>query len=189
MFDNYRADLRRHFNGNYGASAILLSVFEMSLWAIAIFRFGKWANRGRPKLLFIPFKLVYLFAYKLCESISGIRIAADSEIGPGLFIHNFGGIHIHGIVGANCTFVQGAQMVARANDTGEGWATLGDDVYVGAGAKIVGAVRVGNHVQIGANAVVLTDIPDDSIVMPPQSTVLKGFLKLRKGAKPRSPQA
>lgn len=180
MLDTYRADLRRFFQGDYSPRAIVHGFFEMSLWAIAIFRFGKWANRGRPKLLFLPFKILYFFAFKICESVTGIRICTDSEIGPGLLLHNFGGIHIHGVVGANCTFVQGAQMIARANGSGEGWAILGDSVYVGAGAKIVGNVRVGNNVQIGANAVVSSDVPENSIVLPPQSTVLKGFLRSRK---------
>lgn len=183
MLDLYRADLRRHFNGRYSAGEIFRSFFEMSLWAIAIFRFGKAVQRARPKLLFFPAKFLYFVSYKLCEVISGIRISAESEIGPGLLIHNFGGIHIRGVLGSDCTFVQGAQMISRANDRGEGWPTLGDRVYAGAGCKIVGGIRVGNDVQIGANAVVMADVPDRSIVMPPQSTILKGFRRVsRPGA-------
>jgi serine O-acetyltransferase len=147
------------------------AALEPSLWAVAIFRFGKRVQH----ISFPPIRkclmVLYVFAYKFCELATGIRISIDSEIGPGLVIHNFGGIIVHGTIGRNCFVNQGAQMISRGDGAGAGWPTLGDNVYVGAGAKIVGNIRIGNNVRIGANAVVRRDVPDNSIVLPPQSTV------------------
>jgi serine O-acetyltransferase len=56
-------------------------------------------------------------------------------------------------------------------------------VYVGSGAKILGNIRVGNNVHIGANAVVMADVPDDSLVMPPECKVIRGFYRKRAASK------
>lgn len=171
---NFRADLEHHFS-SIGADSpvdLVASFFEMSLWAIGIFRFGKWVQRLRIAIVRWPLMAIYFILYKISQAISGIRISLESEIGPGLVIHNFGGVVVHGRIGANCIFVQGAQMISRADGKGRGWPTMGDNIYVGAGAKILGNVAVGNNTRIGANAVVMTDVPDGSVVMPPQCRVI-----------------
>lgn len=150
----------------------LLAFFEMSLWAIGIFRFGKWAQGIRFQPLRKAFLLAYFLLYKTSEALSGIRISIYSEIGPGLVIHNFGGVLIHGRLGRNCTVVQGAQLLSRSNGKNLGWPTLGDNVFVGAGAKVLGNVQVGDNVRIGANAVVVADVPDNSVVLPPECKVI-----------------
>lgn len=172
MLDNFRADLDHYFDGDRSVRRIAYAFFEMALWAIAVFRFGKWAQRVRFPLLRPVLLLIYFFLYKIAEAITGIRISAESEIGPGLLIHNFGGIVIRGRLGRGCIIVQGAQLLSRADAKGEGWPTLGDHVFVGAGAKIIGGVRVGHHVKIGANAVVRTDVPDHAVVLPPECRIV-----------------
>ncbi len=177
MLERFREDVRQYFVSidSRSKSDVLASIFEMSLWAIAIFRFGKWAQSLRFRLVRWPLMAFYFFLYKVSQALSGIRISLDSEIAPGLVIHNFGGVVIHGQIGKNCIFVQGAQMISRADGKGRGWPTLGDHVYVGAGAKLVGNVMVGNNSRIGANAVVMTDVPENSVVMPPESRILRDF--------------
>ena len=124
--------------------------------------------------------ILYFFSYKFMEAISGIRISSESEIGPGLVIHNFGGVIIKGKIGKNCVVVQGAQIISRADGHARGWPTLGDNVYVGSGAKILGDVKIGSNSRIGANAVVMKDIPENSLVMPPESKVIRGFYRFRQ---------
>jgi serine O-acetyltransferase len=68
-------------------------------------------------------------------------------------------------------------LLSRSDGKDSGWPTLGDNVYVGSGAKVLGSIRVGNNVRIGANAVVMTDVPDNSLVMPPESKVIRGFYR------------
>ncbi len=177
MFQTFREDLRQHQLSNgagpdFSFQEAVEACFEMSLWAIAIFRFGKWVQRLRFRPARAPLMALYFCLYKISQALSGIRISLASEIGPGLVIHNFGGVIVHGRIGRNCTFVQGAQMISRSDGKARGWPTLGDNVYVSAGAKIIGNVVVGEGARISANAVVITDIPPAAIVMPPESRVI-----------------
>jgi len=185
MLDNYKCDLKRYFRahhgGRYNPKTIAYAFFEMSLWAIAVFRFGKWAQRMKFTPLSKILLFLYFLMYKIVEATSGIRIAIKSEIGKGLVIHNFGGILICGKLGDNVSVIQGAQIVARADGKGKGWPTIGNNVHIGCGAKVLGDVKIGHHVRIGANAVVVKDVPDYSIVMPPECRVIRGFYKKEKG--------
>lgn len=80
-----------------------------------------------------------------------------SDIGPGLFVqHGFATIVAAARVGANCWV---NQQVTIGFDSADARPTLGDNVSVGAGAKVLGAVTLGDRVRVGANAVVLTDVP------------------------------
>jgi serine O-acetyltransferase len=180
MFSTFRRDLARKFPGPASVRSVVVALFEMSVWAIGIFRFGKTVQRTGWTPVRKLLLAVYFVLYKISEALTGIRISIDSDIGPGLVVHNFGGVIIHGKLGANCTIVQGAQLISRADGKASGWPILGDNVYVGSGAKVLGNVRIGNNVRIGANAVVMTDVPDDSLVLPPDSAVIRSFYRPRK---------
>ena len=93
--------------------------------------------------------------------MTGISIPAEAEIGKGLRIHHFGGIifHPHVKMGEHCTIYHGVTF----GDKG-GWGEppkVGNHVLVGAGAKILGDITIGNNVKIGANSVVTRSIPDN----------------------------
>lgn len=113
---------------------------------------------------------IYIFArfflnrliYKL-----GISIPPDTKIGSGFYIGHFGGIVVNGrsIIGKNCNISQGVTLGQANRGPNKGYPTLGDNIYIGPGAKIVGAVKIGNNVAIGANCVVTKDIPDNSVVV------------------------
>jgi serine O-acetyltransferase len=180
MLNYFREDLRQYFGSDKSFRSIAYACFEMGIWAIAVFRFGKWVQRIRFSLFRWPLIILYFFLYKFMEAISGIRISSESEIGPGLVIHNFGGVIIKGTIGKNCVVVQGAQIISRADGHGRGWPTLGDNVYVGSGAKILGNVKIGSNSRIGANAVVMKDVPENSLVMPPECKVIRGFYRFKQ---------
>jgi serine O-acetyltransferase len=187
----FRSDVARVWAEHDGAP-VVRRVYRVAthygLVALAVFRFGKVVRRAplALRLLGVPLHAVLV---KLVETNTGIRISPDSEIGPGAVINNFGGVVIHGTLGRDCTIIQGAQLIARADHQGRGWPTLGDRVFVGAGARVLGNVTIGDDVRIGANAVVMTDIPPGSVVMPPQSRVLVGFYRWGGGASPPRPAA
>jgi serine O-acetyltransferase len=90
---------------------------------------------------------------------AGSDVLAGARIGRNVMLPHPNGvvIHEHAIVGDDCMIMQ--QVTIGAIRAGE-VPTLGDKVYVGAGAKILGKVTVGNGAAIGANAVVLTDVPE-----------------------------
>ena len=134
-------------------------VREQSLWAIAVYRFGRW-NDSRPhdfsqKL----YDRLYWFLFRIVETLTGVSFTKAAEIGPGLRIHHFGNIFIHsGVkIGANCTLRQGVTIGNRHE--GGGVPVLGDDVELGAYAQVLGEIRIGDGARIGALSVVLQDVP------------------------------
>src|SRR3974377_1110331 len=120
MLTDFREDLRQYFGSDTSSRSIAYACFEMGLWAIAVFRFGKWVQRVRFRLFRWPLLILYCLFYKIVEALSGIRISSESEIGTGLVIHNFGGVIIKGTIGKNCVVVQGAQIISPADGTARG---------------------------------------------------------------------
>jgi serine O-acetyltransferase len=96
----------------------------------------------------------------------GIQISYKSDIGEGLTIPHCGTIVLGGSVeiGKNCTLLQGVTIGSNLFKSRFELATIGDNVLIGAGAKIIGPVKIGNNVTIGANSVVTKDIPDGAVV-------------------------
>ena len=95
---------------------------------------------------------------------TGIEIHPGAQIGKGLFIDHGSGVIIGEttIIGDNCTLYQGVTLGGTGKDTGKRHPTLGDNVLVGAGAKVLGPVNIGRGSKIAAGAVVLKDVPEDS---------------------------
>jgi len=95
--------------------------------------------------------------------ITGIEIHPGAKIGKGVFVDHGSGVVIGetAIVGDNCTIYQGATLGGTGKDTGKRHPTLGNNVMVGAGAKVLGPINVGDNSKIAAGAVVLRDVPPD----------------------------
>jgi len=142
-----------------GATPLQL-LADPASWVVAGHRIGR-ALHALPAALRTPL----LFAYRPCEiaigALAGMNLPVDAEIGGGLRV-NGAGILIspHAHIGRDCDLSRGAALLE--SETGAPW--LGDRVYVGAGAKVVGGVRIGNDARIGACAVVDRDVPDGGIV-------------------------
>ena len=102
------------------------------------------------------------FTYKL-----GISIPPETQIGSGFYIGHFGGIVVNSLskIGKNCNISQGVTIGQANRGKNQGYPVLGDNIYIGPGAKIIGAVTIGNNVAIGANCVVTKNIPDNSVVI------------------------
>lgn len=132
---------------------------EQSLWAVAIYRFGRWNDTRKPSLTKKLLDKVYWLVYRVVETLTGITMPKMVQIGPGLRIHHYGGIIIHQNtkIGANCTLRQGITIGNRYNDGPA--PVLEDDVEVGAAAQILGDVRIGRGARIGAMSLVLCDVP------------------------------
>lgn len=98
---------------------------------------------------------------------TGIEIHPGAKIGNGLFIDHGMGVVIGETaeIGDNCTLYHGCTLGGTGKDKGKRHPTLGNNVLVGAGAKILGPFRVGDNAMIGANAVVLNEVPDGATVV------------------------
>ena len=94
---------------------------------------------------------------------TGIEIHPGAKIGSCLFIDHGMGVVIGEttVIGDNCLLYQGVTLGGTGKDKGKRHPTLGDNVMVGAGAKVLGPINIGNNVKVAANAVVLKDIPDN----------------------------
>jgi serine O-acetyltransferase len=147
---DWQADLAR-----YGRRAWLR---EQSIYAIAVYRFGRWSDSRTGVVRFVADKL-YWITYRILQTLTGVSIDKLVAVGPGLRIHHFGNIFVHsGVeIGAGCTLRQGVTIGNRTEDGP--LPTLEDDVDVGAYAQILGGIRIGRGAKIGAMSVVLDDVP------------------------------
>jgi serine O-acetyltransferase len=156
MFENIRADFRNH-GSQIGAQGF---------WALVIYRFGRWRYTVRPLLLRKFFSLVYRILFKVIQITTGIELPCEVEIGRNFIIDHYGGIVVSGFTkfGDDCRIRTGVVIgLSRVEDPCA--PVFGNNVDVGAGAKILGRIRIGDNVCIGANAVVVTDIPDNSVAV------------------------
>jgi serine O-acetyltransferase len=101
---------------------------------------------------------------QIARFITGIEIHPGAKIGRGLFIDHGSGVVIGETteIGDNCTLYQGVTLGGTGKHTGKRHPTIGNNVMVGAGAKVLGPIKIGDNSKIAAGAVVLMDIPSDS---------------------------
>ena len=129
--------------------------------AVAVQRFGVGRMKVEPKLLRVPFSIVYRSLYRKIRNTYGIDLPYSVKLGRRVVIEHQSTIIIHGsfTISDDCIIRQGVTLGNRYLDKPLESPQLGDRVNVGAGAKILGKVNLGDDVNIGANAVVLLDVP------------------------------
>jgi serine O-acetyltransferase len=128
-------------------------------------------NTGKSKVLFFYHFFIYKrLGFKLRFTIY------PNTIGPGLRIFHTGDfLHVkkNCQIGKNCTLLPGVVIGNKNLDEDGSWVIIGDNCYLGLGAKIFGKVTIGNNVVIGANSVVLKDIPDNCVVSGIPAKIIK----------------
>jgi len=161
MFKNLKADIKRYIKGPNDKRNIYV-IFEQGLWAVIIYRFGRWVRGIRIPIISLLLKMIAFLLFKMAEIITGVSLPASAEIGKGFYAGHFGCIILHSDVkiGENCSIVSGV-LIGTLGLGNTGVPVIGNNVYIGAGAKILGGIRIGSNVKIGANAVVITDVPDN----------------------------
>ena len=128
--------------------------------ALALHRLASWLWHARVPLL--PRFLSHLGRF-----LTGIEIHPGATIGKGVFIDHGMGVVIGetAIVGDRCLIYQNVTLGGTGKQTGKRHPTLGENVIVGTGAKILGNINIGNDVRIGAGSIVLRDVPNDCTVV------------------------
>lgn len=115
------------------------------------------------------------FVSQSCRFWTGIEIHPGAKIGKGLFIDHGMGVVIGEttVIGDNCTVYQGATLGGTGKETGKRHPTLGNNVMVGSGAKVLGPFTVGDNSKIAAGAVVLSAVPENSTCVGVPATIVK----------------
>ncbi|MFO0954447.1 MAG: hypothetical protein U0835_25470 [Isosphaeraceae bacterium] len=150
LFALLREDLRTH-DGDW---------LEQGFWAIAAHRFGNWRMGVRPKLLRAPLSLFYRFLYRWVEWTCGVSLPYTVKVGRRVRIWHHGGMVLHArSIGDDVQIRQNTTFGVARSDRLEDLPTIGDRVDIGCGACLLGAITVGDDSRIGANAVVLVDVP------------------------------
>ena len=129
--------------------------------AVAVHRFGVWRMKIKPLLLRAPLSILYRMLFRKVRNHYGIELPYSVELGRRVIVEHQGAIVIHGdcSIGDECIIRQGVTLGNRYLDRPLDAPKLGKRVNVGAGAKIFGNVTIGDNASIGANAVVLCDVP------------------------------
>ncbi len=135
--------------------------------AVAAHRFGNWRMQIGNRYLRAPFSIFYQCLFRRARNVYGIELPYSVKLGKEVVFEHQGGIVIHGHVeiGDGCIIRQGVTLGNRNLDDPFAAPKLGVGVNVGAGAKILGGVSIGDHAVIGANAVVLNDVPANELAV------------------------
>ena len=160
----WREDLRSH-RGEWSRPGFV---------SLAVYRFGVWRMGVKPKVLRAPLSLIYRFFFVRCRNVYGIELPYSAAIGRGVVIEHQGGIVVHGntVIGDRCILRQGCTLGIRRLDQLDDAPVLEDGVALGAGCVVLGKVTLGTGCSVGANAVVLKDVPAGAVAVGIPAKVL-----------------
>jgi serine O-acetyltransferase len=141
-------------------------LLALGFWALLVYRFGHARFVIKNKIIRAPWTILYVILHKLTEIFCGISIGSTAKIGRRLTIEHHGCIVIHGdsVIGDDCLIRHGVTLGNTGYKDLYGAPTLGNRVQIGAGAKLLGRISVGDDAIVGANAVVTRDVPEHAIV-------------------------
>lgn len=168
-FEMIKSDYRAVFEMDPAATSKLEVILTYSgFHAILAYRFAHWLYNH--KVSFLP-RLVS----QLARFLTGVEIHPAAQIGKGFFIDHGMGVVIGETseIGDNVTLYQGVTLGGTGKEHKKRHPTLGNNVVVGTGAKILGSMTIGDNVKIGANAVVLTPVSANSTVVGVPGRIVK----------------
>ena len=172
-FDTLKRDFRACFERD-PAARTPLGFLEVLLTysgfhALLAYRFIHFLH-ARLRIPLIPRVLSQMVRF-----LTGVEIHPGAKIGPGLFIDHGMGVVIGETteIGENVTLYQDVTLGGTGVERGKRHPTLGNNVVVGAGAKVLGNIRIGNNVKIGAGSVVVHSVPDNSTVVGVPGEVIR----------------
>lgn len=155
LFRLLAEDLRTH-DGN---------PFEQGFWAVAVHRFGNW-RMGLPRLVRPPVTLLYRALFKVVEWTCGITLPYTTRLGRRVRIWHHGGMILHArAIGDDVHIRHNTTFGVARRGENTGIPVIGDRADLGCGVCVLGAVRVGADSVVGANAVVLADVPPGCVAV------------------------
>ena len=169
----------RRYRATGTPSGFEVVFLTQGFWATSVYRLTHrvhlWKQRGR-KLPGVSglVTVLCLFATKAAEVLTGISLQPECEIGEGLYIGHYGMVILNGQarLGRNCNLSQGVTLGCAGRGENRGAPVLGDRVYVGTNAIVIGRITVGDDAAIGAGAVVTKSVPARAVVAGNPARVL-----------------
>jgi serine O-acetyltransferase len=161
MFGTLKRDIQAVFERDPAARSVIEVLWcYPGVHALLFHRLAHWLWHHR-------WLLIGRFVSHVGRFCTGIEIHPGAHIGAGLFIDHGMGVVIGETteIGANCTLYQGVTLGGTSLKKEKRHPTLGQNIVVGAGAKILGAITIGDHSKIGAGSVVVTEVPPHSTVV------------------------
>ena len=169
MFRSIRQDLQAVFDCDPAATSAIEVLFTYAgFHALLAYRMSHWLS-----IHHIPF--LPRVISQIARILTGIEIHPSAIIGKGFFIDHGMGVVVGETaeIGEYVTLFQGVTLGGTGKERGKRHPTLGNHVVVGAGAKILGGIRIGDNVKVGANSVVLKSVPANSTVIGVPARVIK----------------
>ena len=169
MFKSLRYDVKSIMERDPAAkSPVMVVLLYSGFHAVCLHRISHWFYKH--KFFFIA----RLFS-QMTRSLTGIEIHPGATIGRGLLIDHGSGVVIGetAIVGDNCTIYQGVTLGGTGKEKGKRHPTIGNNVLIGAGAKVLGSFKVGDNSVIASNSVVLHEVPENSTCVGAPARVKK----------------
>lgn len=157
----FRREIRAAFDRDPAANNLIeVALLYSGVQALVLYRIAHF-------VLKIKIPIVPRFISQCAKFITGIEIHPGARIGQGVFIDHGMGVIIGetSIVGDNVTFFQGVTLGGTGKEQGKRHPTIGNNVVIGAGAKVLGDISIGDNSYVGANAVVIKNIPPNSTVV------------------------
>ena len=172
MSGSIREDIASVFDRDPAAKSVLeILLCYSGLHALWFYRLNHWLWNHRMRLL-------SRWLSQVARLLTGIEIHPAAQIGRRLFIDHGMGVVIGEttVIGDDVTLYQGVTLGGTGKEKGKRHPTIGNGVVVGAGARILGNIRVGDNCRVGAGSVVLRDVPDNSTIVG-----VPGHIVLRAG--------
>jgi len=169
MVRSIRQDLQAVFDRDPAATSAIEVIFTYAgFHALLAYRMSHWLS-----IHHIPF--LPRVISQIARILTGIEIHPSAIIGKGFFIDHGMGVVVGETaeIGEYVTLFQGVTLGGTGKERGKRHPTLGNHVVVGAGAKILGGIRIGDNVKVGANSVVLKSVPANSTVIGVPARVIK----------------
>lgn len=163
--ETLKCDIYRH----YGRFNFLIFIKEL-IWGFGG-RFTIWLRISvylkQKGILFSPLYIIARIFHRHYVIKYGFDIPITTSIGSGFYLGHFGAIVISHLatIGCNCNISHGVTIGIIPRGPRSGAPIIGNNVYFGPGSKVIGKIRVGNNVAIGANCVVTRDVPDNAVVV------------------------
>ncbi|ADQ15748.1 serine O-acetyltransferase [Halanaerobium hydrogeniformans] len=161
MFDTIRADINAVFERDPAANNIFEVLLTYSGLHVLLF------HRFSHVLYKMGLRILPRFISQLARFLTGIEIHPGAQIAKGFFIDHGMGVVIGETteIGENVTLYQGVTLGGTGKEKGKRHPTIGNNVVVGAGAKVLGSIKINDCVKIGAGSVVLSDVEENATVV------------------------